>query len=111
MYEVWLVINILWEMALAVWPVLLAIGLLWAALMFWAVLRGGAWQRSLGRALGLGLVVALVLIPVVPGAVGSSIGDMGYWVDWANLLAICGGFGAAASALAWPLLAGRTKSS
>ena len=105
MYEIWLVINILWEMALSLWPVLLVVGVIWALLVLRAVSRGGAWRQSLALALAAGGVVALVLVPVVPGAVGSSLRDMGYWVDWANLLAICAGFGAAAFALAWPLLA------
>jgi hypothetical protein len=30
---------------------------------------------------------------------------MGYWVDWANLLAIALGLGALAAAFAWPLAA------
>lgn len=110
MYEIWLVINILWEIALSLWPVLLVVALIWAFLVLRALTRGGAWRRSLGLALAIGVVVALALMPVVPGAVGSSFANMGYWVDWANLLAICGGFGAAAFALAWPLLASRTPS-
>jgi hypothetical protein len=42
---------------------------------------------------------------MIPGWSRASISDMGYWVDWANLLAIAVGFGAAATAVAWPLLA------
>ncbi|MFC7411272.1 hypothetical protein [Hydrogenophaga atypica] len=112
MYEIWLVINILWEIALGLWPVLLLVAVTWAFLVLRAFTRGAAWQRSLGLALVIGVGVALLLIPVVPGAVGSSLADMGYWVDWVNLLAICAGFGAAAFALAWPLLAqARVRSS
>jgi hypothetical protein len=105
MYEIWLVLNILWELALSVWPTLLILALAWVLLLLLALVRGGAWRRSFTLALGLGVVVALALIPLVPGAVGSSLAEMGYWVDWANLLAICGGFGAAVFALAWPMLA------
>jgi len=110
MYEIWLVINILWEIALGVWPLLLAAALVWLALMVLAAQRGAAWSRAWPLAAALGAVVALVLIPLVPSAVGSSLANMGYWVDWANLLAICGGLGAAAAAFAWPLLARRGTS-
>lgn len=110
MYEIWLVINILWEIALSLWPVLLVVAAIWAFMVLRALTRGGVWRRSLGLTLVVGVVVALVLIPVVPGAVGSSMSDMGYWVDWANLLAICGGLGLAAAAFAWPLLASRKTS-
>ena len=105
MYEIWLVINILWEIALGLWPVLLLVAVTWAFLVLRAFTRGAAWQRSLGLALVIGGGVALLLIPLVPGAIGSSLSDMGYWVDWANLLAICGGFGVVVAALVWPMLA------
>ena len=105
MYEIWLVINILWEIALDLWPALGGVTLIWAFLVLRALARGGAWRRSLPLALALGAVAALALIPVVPSAIGSSLSDMGYWVDWANLLAISGGLGAALFALVWPLLA------
>ena len=105
MYEIWLVINILWEIALSAWPVLLVTLAIFAFLTVRALAAASAWRRSLALALAVGVVVALALIPVVPGAVGSSLKDMGYWVDWANLLAICSGFGAVAFAFAWPLLA------
>jgi hypothetical protein len=32
---------------------------------------------------------------------------MGYWVDWANLLAMAAGCGVAAAVLLWPVLAMR----
>ena len=105
MYEIWLVINILWEIALGLWPVLLLVAVTWAFLVLRAFTRGAAWQRSLGLALVIGVGVALLLIPLVPGAIGSSLSDMGYWVDWANLLAICGWFGVVVAALVWPMLA------
>ena len=105
MYEIWLVINILWEIALGLWPVLLLVAVTWAFLVLRAFTRGAAWQRSLGLALVIGVGVALLLIPLVPGAIGSSLSDMGYWVDWANLLAICGGFCVVVAALVWPMLA------
>ena len=106
MYEIWLVINILWEIALGIWQPLLVAVVAWALLALWAARRPGAqWRASLMPALGIGLVVAIAAAAWVPGWSRSSMSDMGYWVDWANLLAIAGGFGAAAVAVAWPLVA------
>jgi hypothetical protein len=54
-------------------------------------------------------VVAVAAVLWVPGWNKSSLADMGYWVDWANLLGVAAGFGAVAVALAWPLAAMRTR--
>jgi hypothetical protein len=35
--------------------------------------------------------------------------DMGYWVDWAGLLAMGAGVGVAAALLMWPVLAMRQR--
>jgi len=108
MYEIWLVLNILWEIALGVWPLLLGAGLLWAAMMAAAVRRPGSrWRAGLPWALGVGGAATLGALLLVPGWTRSSLSEMGYWVDWANLLAVAGGFGAAAAAFAWPLMAMR----
>jgi hypothetical protein len=43
----------------------------------------------------------------LPSLTKSSLADMGDWVDWAFLLAMAAGFGVAAAALLWPVLAMR----
>jgi hypothetical protein len=108
MYEIWLVLNILWEMAVGSAAAVLGALALWVVLMVAALRRRGArWGAGLPLALLAGVVVAALAFVVVPAAVGSSFGDMGYWVDWANLAAIAAGFGAVAVAFAWPLMAMR----
>ena len=108
MYEIWLVINILWEIALGIWPLLLAAAVAWALLAQWVGRRPDAqWRSALVTAMVVGLLVAVAAAAMIPGWSRASISDMGYWVDWANLLAIAAGFGAAAAAVAWPLLAMR----
>ena len=48
MYELWLMLNILWEVALSVWPMLLAASLLWLVLMGLTLRYAGArWSASL----------------------------------------------------------------
>jgi undecaprenyl pyrophosphate phosphatase UppP len=108
MYEIWLVLNIVWEIALSVWPLVLATGVVWAVLMGTAWSRPTVrWGAGLPLALLVGLVVCVAAVLLVPGWSRSSMTEMGYWVDWANLLAVAAGFGAVAAALAWPLLAMR----
>ena len=51
------------------------------------------------------ILVALVLLVSVPSLTHSSFANMGYWVDWANLLVIALGLGAVAAVFFWPLLA------
>lgn len=84
MYEIWLALNIVWEIALTVWPALLLGMLAWLALMVLAGIASVLW---------------------LPAATRSSLGELAYWVDWANLLAIAAGFGAIALAFVWPLAA------
>lgn len=108
MYEVWLAMNIVWEIALGLWPVLLGAALLWAAVMATAWIRPGTrWRAGLPMALGIGVAVTAAAVVLLPGWTRSSLSELTYWVDWANLLAVSAGFGTAAVALAWPLLAMR----
>ena len=91
MYEIWLALNIVWEMALLVWPWLLALALLGAALWLTALARGGArWRAGLSGALGVGVLAAAAAVATLPLWSRSSWSELAYWVDWANLAAIVG---------------------
>ncbi len=107
MYEIWLAMNIVYEIALTLLPWLaLALGV-WLLLM-WAArarLGGAAGRGALGLGLVLGALVAAVLFFTVPGFTKSSLSNMGYWVDWANLGAVALGLGALAALFFWPLIA------
>ncbi len=104
MYEIWLVLNILWEIALGVWPLLAAAALAWVVLMILAARRPGACWRSAWRpAIVVAALVAVAAFLLVPGGTRSSLANLSYWVDWANLAAIALGFGAAAGAFVLPL--------
>jgi hypothetical protein len=108
MYEIWLALNILWEIALDIWPLLLVVALLLALVVAVALARSpGRWRAGLVPAIGIGVVVAVLAFLVVPGLTRSSLAELAYWVDWLNLVAIAAGFGAVALAFAWPLLAMR----
>lgn len=105
MVEIWLAMNIVWEIALGLRLQLLLAALVWAALVLLAWRRGGHWRAALWPAAGLGLLVAVLAFFSVPGLSKSSLAEMGYWVDWANLAAIALAAGAVAVAFAWPALA------
>lgn len=114
MYEIWLMLNIVWEIALGIWPLLLLTAVLWLALM------GTAWRHSANQwkaglipALSVGAVVTVMAALLLPGWARSTLSDVAYWVDWGILLALAAGAGAVTTAFVWPVLAlrhGRTKS-
>lgn len=108
MYEIWLMLNILWEIALGVWPLLVGGALLWLALMGMAWRATGArWSAGFLPVLLTGVVVAVAAFMVLPGSLHSTLSDMGYWLDWAALLGLAAAVGGAVSAFAWPLLVWR----
>lgn len=107
MYEIWLVMNIVYEIALSMWPLLAIVLAVWL-LMLWAArarLGGAAGRRAWVLGLVLGALVTVVLFFTVPGLTRSSLSNMGYWVDWANLASVALGLGALAALFLWPLMA------
>ena len=107
MYEIWLVLNIIYEIALSIWPVLALALAVWLAALWAARARLG--KPALGHALVAGVLVAIVLFFAIPTLTQSSLSNMGYWIDWANLLAMALGLGTLAGAFLFPLLALRSK--
>jgi hypothetical protein len=104
MYEIWLVLNILWELALGVWPLIVAALLAWGVLIALAARRADAdWAGAARLAVLAGVALAALAFVLVPGWTRSSLGEMKYWVDWANLLGIAAAVGAVGAAVIWPL--------
>jgi hypothetical protein len=103
MYEIWLVMNIVWEIALGSWPLLAVGALAWLVLMALALRRPAAhWRSAWPMAAGMAVVAAVLGFLVVPTTIRSSLQELAYWVDWANLASIALGIGVAALAFAWP---------
>lgn len=105
MYEIWLVLNIVWEIARenavpAAFGALVLIALVLNALRKPAA----AWRRAFWPAAGVGVAVAVVAVLAVPSLTRASLSDMKYWVDWLNLFAIAAAAGGIAAAFAWPLV-------
>ncbi|MFT3757669.1 hypothetical protein [Thauera sp.] len=106
MYEIWLTLNILFELGLQYLPQVVASLLLWAMLMLFAATRPGVgWRRGLVPAFAVGIGVTAITFFITPGMTKSSFANMGYWVDWMNLFFYAAAFGAVAAALAWPIAA------
>ena len=111
MYEIWLMLNIVWELALSIWPWLLALAVLWLVLLMLARgARGADWRACLPKAIVLGLILGLVIFFVTPMWSKSSLGEMKYWVDWAFLIGIAVAWAVAGTLFAWPLLTWLRKS-
>jgi hypothetical protein len=105
-YEIWLMLNIVWEVLLAAWPLVLALLLVIAALAVAALRRPGAdWPGAARTALLGAVVVGLLSFVALPSLTSSSLGELNYWVDWLALAGIAAAFGAVAAALLLPLAA------
>jgi len=106
MYEIWLTLNILYELGLQHLPAVIGTALLWLVLMVVATARGRAgWRASLKPAIVVAVVVTAITFFITPGMTQSSFANMGYWVDWGNLFLYAAAFGAVGGALAWPVAA------
>ncbi|WP_332813150.1 DUF5368 family protein [Ramlibacter sp.] len=106
MYEIWLALNIVLEIARPLAVPLLVAAVALAALWGWALRAGGAgWRRGFASALAVAAVVALAAFLLVPSLTKSSLAELGYAVDWLVLAAMAAGAGAVAGLYAWPLLA------
>lgn len=105
MYELWLALNILWELALAAGPLVPAALAAWLALLGLALARRAQWRRGRAPALAVAAAVAVAVFVGLPGLTRSALGELRYWVDWANLSVIALTGGAIALAYAWPVCA------
>ncbi|HRQ56612.1 MAG TPA: hypothetical protein PLN31_04285 [Azoarcus taiwanensis] len=103
-YEVWLAVNIVWEYLMANLPVIIILLVAIAFLFGIAVVKGSpAWRKGLRVGILGGIVVALVSIFIIPSVIDSKLSDLNYWVDWANLFAIAGIWGAIGAVMLWPV--------
>ena len=103
MYEILLGMNIFYEIALSMWPLLALVLAVWL-IMVWAA-RARFGRGAARQAVLLGALAAVVLFFVVPMLTNSALSNMGYWVDWVMLVAVSLGLGALAAVFLWPLLA------
>jgi len=107
MYEIWLALNIGWEVAHSTGPWLpsldAVLGLAWAAAL-WQGTRS-RWAAGFKVALVVAAATALLTFLLLPNLAASSLKEVGYWLDALVLVLIAIGFGGLAGLLAWPLAA------
>jgi len=104
-YDLWLALNIFWEIALGKMQIILLAGVIWIILTTIALSKRSIhWGTVLRTALIPAGIVAVVMFVLCPGQSHASLLDMGYWVDWAVLGAVALGFGAVAFMYAVPAL-------
>lgn len=103
MYEIWLMLNIVWETLLGAWPLVMALLLVFVAGMAIVLARGGAdWRRAWPPALAGALIVGALVVVGLPRLTGSSLSELKYWVDWLALAGIAAACAAVAAALLLP---------
>ena len=107
MYEIWLGVNILYELAWMYAPLVCGVTIMLALGYGLAWQRGGQWRAALTRALTVASVTGLVSVLLLPTLTRSSLAEMGYWIDWLNLLLITAGVGVLCGLLVWPFAAMR----
>jgi len=105
MYEIWLALNIAWEIlvAQATWAVPLAI--VFAGLVVHALARRGDWRGGWRWAWKSALLAGVAAAIVLPSLSGASWSDLAYVVDWVLLAVIAAAAAAVVGAIVWPLAA------
>ena len=104
MYEIWLMLNIVWEIALGAWPLVLALlALIVAAFAAALSRREGDWRDALPAALGIALVTGVLVFATLPTLTRSSLHELKYWVDWLTLAGLAAAAAAVVATLLWPL--------
>ena len=109
MYEIWLGINIFYELALMYLPLLFVLFVVWAGLMVYAFQKKAHWSKGIKGAMIGGIIATIIAFLVVPGMTKSSLSELGYWFDYVALLGIATMYGAVAAALIWPLSSPKTR--
>jgi len=105
MYEIWLAVNIAWEIvvAQAAWAIPLAI--VFVGLVVHAIARRGDWRAGWRWAWKSALFAGVAAAILLPPLSNASWSDLTYVVDWLLLVAIAAVAGAVVGALVWPLAA------
>ena len=104
-YDIWLGLNIFWEIALGAFPIILLAAFIWLILAGIALSKKPIkWCAVTRTALIPAAIVTVLMFVLFPGQSHATLADMGYWVDWAVLSAIALGFGALAFLYAVPAL-------
>ncbi|MCO5101688.1 MAG: hypothetical protein M9885_12505 [Burkholderiaceae bacterium] len=105
MYEIWLAINIVWEVLVAHAATAVLLAVVFVALVVHAIARRGDWRAGWRWAWKSAVFAGVAAAIVLPSLTGASWSDLAYVVDWLLLVAIAAVVAAVVGALVWPLAA------
>lgn len=110
MYEIWLAINILYELALMYLPFILTVITLWVVLLVYALQHQADWRKGLRGGIFGGIAVAALTFLIFPYITKSSLADLSYWIDYVFLFQIAAGYGVVVGlGFIWPIAALRCR--
>jgi hypothetical protein len=104
MYEIWLGMNIFYELGLMYLPLVLIVALLWVAFMVYAIQKKANWVGGLKGAVIAGVIGTIIAFLTLPAMTKSSLSELGYWFDYVSLLGMASMYGFVLAALVWPLI-------
>jgi len=105
MYEIWLAMNIVWEVLVANAASTALLAVVFVALVVHAIARRGDWRAGWRWAWKSAVLAGVAAAVALPSLTGASWSDLAYVVDWLLLAAIAAAVAAVVGALAWPLAA------
>ena len=104
MYEIWLIINTFYELALANLGLVLVTLILWLVLMVIAMFtKRLPWRKGIKPAILIGMVLWVFYFVMMPGWTKSSFANVTYILDWLTLGGVTTAFAALSALFIWPL--------
>lgn len=104
MYEIWLIINTFYELALANLSLVLVTLILWLVLMVIAMFtKRLPWRKGIKPAILIGMVLWVFYFVMMPGWTKSSFANVTYILDWLVLGGVTTAFAALSALFIWPL--------
>lgn len=93
MYEIWLVINTFYELALANLGLVLSTTIVWLILMLVTQFKKNLpWGKGIKVAIVTGLVAWVIFFVMVPGLTKSSFAYVNSVIDWLAVAGVAAGF-------------------
>ncbi len=103
MYEIWLIINTFYELAMANLELVVGILVAWLALMVVAGMKKtSAWGKGFMPALAVAVLVWIAGFVLVPSLTKSSFSNVTYFWDYLVVAGVAAGFAGLAAAFVWP---------
>ena len=112
LYNLWLGLNIAYEILLPMLWLLVLLAVVWSATLVLALVRApkGQWRKTLPTSGAIGAIAMVLAFVLFPGVAGSSFADVNQFADWLFAIGTAVGIGVALWVLTWPALTWLKKS-